>query len=107
MSCHTSNGGGKGCFVVAGSAYSSDLKSAISSGTVELYTEANGKGTLKYTIDIDSRGNFYTTDNNTDYSGLWAAVKSSSGTTHYMSSALSSGSCNSCHGQSTSKIWAD
>lgn len=107
MTCHADGGGGKGCFVVAGSAYGSDLKTPLSGGTVELYTEANGKGTLKYTLAIDRRGNFYSTDNNIDYSGLWASIKSQNGSTHYMNSALGSGACNSCHGSSTSAIWAN
>jgi cytochrome c553 len=106
MSCHKIDGKGEGCFVVAGSVSNSALTNPLTSGTVRLYTQANGGGTLKHTIQIDSKGNFHTTDN-IDFTGLYAAVTGPSGTTQYMSSSLSSGACNSCHGSSTSKLWGN
>ena len=106
MSCHTSGEKGEGCFTVAGSVSNSSLTTPLTSGTVKLYTQANGGGTLKHTFQIDSKGNFHTTES-IDYTGLYASVTGSNGTTQYMSSALSSGSCNSCHGASTSKLWAN
>ena len=106
MSCHKIDGEGKGCFVVAGSVSNTALTNPLTSGTVRLYTQANGGGTLKHTIQIDSKGNFHTTDN-IDFTGLYAAVTGPSGTTQYMGSSLSSGACNSCHGSSTSKLWGN
>jgi hypothetical protein len=73
MQCHTASGEGEGCFNVAGTVYQSDLQNTVNSGKVELYTGPNGTGTLKYTIDIDSKGNFYTTAN-VDYTGLYPKV---------------------------------
>ena len=58
MQCHNSTGEGEGCFNVAGTLYKSDLLTSQNGGKVELFTEPNGAGTLKYTIDIDSKGNF-------------------------------------------------
>ena len=85
---------------------SSAGSSAQNGGTVELYTEPNGGGTLKYTIAIDAKGNFYSTAN-ISYSGLYPKVTSPSGASIYMNSPLSSGACNSCHGPSTSKLGLD
>jgi len=106
MQCHTASGDGEGCFNVAGTIYQTDLQNTVNSGKVELFTEPNGQGTLKYTIAIDSKGNFYTTAN-VDYTGLYPKVTAPSGNSVSMGSALTSGACNSCHGQSTSKIGID
>ncbi|MEN9998666.1 MAG: hypothetical protein RI922_1656 [Bacteroidota bacterium] len=106
MNCHKSGGEGDGCFSVAGSTSNSSLTSPLSSGTVKLYTAANGGGTLKYTIQIDAKGNFHTTES-IDVTGLYPAVTGSDGTPHYMGSSLSSGACNSCHGVSTVKLWGN
>ncbi|MEY4351656.1 MAG: hypothetical protein RL078_1735 [Bacteroidota bacterium] len=106
MQCHYASGEGEGCFNVAGTIYQSNLQNTQNGGKVELFTEPNGQGTLKYTINIDGKGNFYTTAN-VDYTGLYPKVTAPSGNSIYMSSALTSGACNSCHGQSTAKIGLD
>jgi hypothetical protein len=106
MQCHVSTGEGEGCFNVAGTVYQSNLQNTVSSGKVELYTGPNGSGTLKYTIAIDGKGNFYTTDN-VDYTGLYPKVTGPSGASISMGSPLSTGACNSCHGLSTGKIGID
>ena len=106
MQCHNSTGEGEGCFNVAGTLYKSDLLTSQNGGKVELFTEPNGAGSLKYTIDIDSKGNFYSTAA-IDYVGLYPRITSPSGATIAMSSSLSSGACNSCHGPSTGKLGLD
>lgn len=106
MQCHTSTGEGEGCFNVAGTLYKADFQTGQTGGTVELYTEPNGAGTLKYTIAIDGKGNFYTTAN-VDYTGLYPKVTSPSGASIFMGSPLSSGACNTCHGSSSSKLGLD
>lgn len=106
LNCHKSGGEGDGCFSVAGSVSNSSLTSPLSSGTVKLYTAADGGGTLKYTIQIDAKGNFHTTES-IDVTGLFPAVTGSDGTPHYMGSSLSSGACNSCHGVSTGSLWGN
>lgn len=106
MQCHVAGGEGEGCFNVAGTLYKADLQSSQTGGVVELYTEPNGAGTLKYTIAIDSKGNFYSTAK-IDYTGLYPKVTSPSGASIYMSSPLSSGACNSCHSPSSSPLGLD
>jgi hypothetical protein len=106
LTCHKSGGEGKGCFNAAGSVYNTALSAHLSSGTVKFYTQPNGGGTLKYTVAIDSKGNFYTTESNT-YTGLYPAITGPNGTTNYMSTTIGSGACNSCHGSSTSALFAN
>lgn len=106
MQCHLAGGQGEGCFNVAGTLYKADLQNSQSGGKVELFTAPNGAGTLKYTIAIDNKGNFYSTAK-IDYTGLYPKVTSPSGASIFMSSPLSSGACNSCHGPSTSKLGLD
>jgi cytochrome c553 len=106
MNCHASGGEGYGCFTAAGSVSNASLTTNISSGTVKFYTLANGGGTLKYEVAIDSKGNFHTTESN-DYTGLFPAITGPNGTTNYMSSSVSSGACNSCHGVSTAELYGN
>ncbi len=103
MTCHYSEGKGEGCFNAAGSVYNANFTVPLVSGTVKFYTGPNGTGALKYTIPIDAKGNFHRTDE-FDYSGLYPAIVTSNGT-KYMSSSLTSGACNSCHGNSTSSLY--
>ena len=104
MDCHASGSSGEGWFNVAGTVYDSLLTSTLPNGTIYFYTDANATGTLKYTIQVDAKGNFYTT-NNIDFStALYPVVKGKS-SNQMMSSGITTGQCNSCHGVSTDKIW--
>jgi len=105
MNCHKSGGQGEGIFTVAGTVYDAQKTNTFSNATVKLFTGTNGTGTLKYTFQADTRGNFYTTGNVTFGSGLFPAVQGKS-STNYMSSAITTGQCNSCHGASQDRIWA-
>ena len=105
MQCHATGGKGEGCFVVAGTVYDTLLTSTLHSGKMELYTGPNGTGSLVHTVQIDSKGNFYTTDN-FNVSGYYPVITGPSGQKQYMGSALTSGQCNSCHGSSTASITA-
>jgi hypothetical protein len=104
MNCHKSGGEGTGCFKAAGSVYNSTYSSTMSNVIVKLYTQPNGQGTLKYTINGDAKGNFYTTEDMT-IDGLYPAITGPTGT-QYMGSSITSGACNACHGSSTGKLWA-
>ncbi len=106
LACHTKGEKGEGCFNIAGSVSDSLLTSPLTAGKVHLYSLPNGGGTLMYSFDIDGKGNFHTT-NAVDYTGLYAVVESASGNKKYMSSSLSSGACNACHGVTTSKLWGN
>lgn len=103
MNCHANGGPGEGCFNVAGTAYDSLQTSTLANATIHLYSAPGGGGVLKHTLQVDAKGNFYSTEN-ISASGLYAAVVGPT-TTKYMSSPLSSGNCNSCHGNSTDRIW--
>lgn len=104
MNCHKSGGPGEGRFNVAGSVYDSLFTSPKANGYIKLYTAANGGGTLKYTIEVDAKGNFYTTESIDFGSGLWPSVEGASGNKRYMSDVVITGACNSCHNVSTDKL---
>jgi hypothetical protein len=104
MTCHMSGGTGEGWFNIAGTVYDSLKTNTYPNATVRLYTGANGTGTLKYTIEVDANGNFFTTESIDFSSALYPSVQGST-TTQFMGSSITMGQCNSCHGQSTDKIW--
>ncbi len=99
MQCHKTGGEGEGCFVVAGTVYDTLSTNTLSSGKIELFTGPDGTGNLVHTIQVDSKGNFYTTEN-FEISGLYPVLTGPTGHKSYMSSALTSGECNSCHASS-------
>jgi hypothetical protein len=107
MNCHKSGGGGDGWFTVAGSVYNKVLTNPYLNGTVKLTTEPQNAGTSKLSIEIDKNGNFYTTEFISLTDGFYVSVTGTSGLTKYMSSKVTSGECNSCHGNTTGKIWAE
>ena len=106
MSCHSSGGSGEGWFTVAGSVYDNAKINAYANTTVNLYTGINETGTLKCTIWGDASGNFYTTENIDFGSGLYVSVKGSAAP-KYMTTPITNGKCNSCHGITTDKIWTN
>jgi len=105
MNCHKNGGSGEGIFQVAGTVYDSLKTNIYPNATVNLYTQPNGGGQLRATVYADSKGNFYTTAAVDFSGGLYPSVISTSGTTKYMSTSISIGACNSCHGVSTDKLW--
>ena len=107
MSCHKSGGSGEGRFVVAGTIYKADMVTPNPNVVVKLYTEQGGAGLLKATLYVDAKGNFYTTEAIDLTQGLYPYVVGNGGSSQYMSSTISSGACNSCHGVSTDKLWVD
>ncbi len=106
MSCHKKGGGGNGWFYIAGSAYTNNGANTAEDVTVIMFTEPDGQGITKKIIEGDKLGNFYTTDIKGFGNGLFPAVVYNNDTT-FMSSSITNGSCNSCHGNSTSKIEVD
>lgn len=105
MDCHNPNGEGSGWFNAAGTVFNNSGTSIYPNTTVYLYTQPNGGGTLVDSLFGDGSGSFYTTQSISFGSGLYPAVTGSSGTTKYMSSSITTGACNSCHGVSTNKLW--
>lgn len=107
MSCHVSGGSGEGWFTVAGSMYDNSQTNPYPNGSVKVTTEPNGLGTTVQTIEIDSKGNFYTTETIDFGSGLYVGVFGTNGEQKFMSSKITNGNCNSCHGNTTDKIWIE
>ena len=59
------------------------------------------------TLEVDGRGNFYTTESINWTAGLYPVVQSDQGF-RYMVTPTTTGACNSCHdGSSQSRIYAD
>ena len=105
MQCHKDGGEGEGCFIVAGTVYDSLQVNTISSGTVDFYTEPNGMGQKIKTVEIDGKGNFFTTDM-FNLQGLYPVVTGPTGNKKYMGSSLTTGQCNSCHTVGN-RIWVN
>ena len=103
MTCHKDKGEAKrdGWFTVAGTVYDETSSNVNPNTTIKLYTEA---GDLKHTIEVDAQGNFYSTEA-IDFSvGLYPSATGVTSEIH-MSFPITTGQCNSCHGNSTGKIW--
>lgn len=107
MSCHKSGGQGEGWFTVTGKVYNASKTAVYPKATVKLYNGPNGTGTLVKTIEVDSKGNFYTTADLNFGNGLYITVTGTTGSVTKMGSSISTGQCNSCHGSSTGKISAE
>lgn len=107
MECHVSGGPGKGWFQAAGTVYNSTYSAVQPNGVVKLYTGPDGTGTLKATIEVDAKGNFFTTDAIDFTGGLYPKLTGTSGTSMAMGSSITMGQCNSCHGVSTNKIFVN
>lgn len=105
MNCHKTGGKGEGWFQIAGSVYGSDLIRNNPNGKILLFTQPNGKGELKHTIEVDALGNFYTTKEIDFNSGLYPAHQNQSGNLKFMETTIPNGECQSCHGVSTDRIW--
>lgn len=106
MSCHSKGGGGEGWFEIAGTVYDTSFTRTYPDVTVRLYTGPNGTGKLKYTIEGDALGNFFTTKNAKFGTGLYPSIEGKT-STKYMSSPITIVACNSCHGNSTGKLWTE
>ncbi len=103
MDCHKKGGEGSGWFYIAGTAYTNNETTTAQDVTVLMYTQSDGNGTVKYTIEGDQKGNFYTTAITGFGAGLFPAIVYNNDTS-FMSSSITNGACNSCHGVSTTKI---
>lgn len=106
MDCHKQGGTGEGWFKIAGTIYDITKTSTYPNATVKLYTGVNGTGTLKYTIQVDALGNFYSTENVDFGTGLYPSVQGGT-TKKYMSLVVTFGQCNNCHQVSLGRIWTN
>jgi len=107
ITCHVKDGGGEGWFTAAGTVYDTALVNTYPNLTIDLYSGINGTGDLIKTIEVDGKGNFYTTKKIDFTNGLYPTVTNETGVKQNMQIPTTSGACNSCHGVITDKIWAD
>lgn len=103
MECHVSGGSGEGWFTIAGSVAVSISSISPRQINIKLYTEPNGSGDLIAKIEVDEKGNFYTTKKYDFGGGLYALIEGNS-STQYMIAPINHGRCNTCHGI-TNLIW--
>jgi hypothetical protein len=100
LGCHSN-------FKLAGSVYNKGLSSPLPGVTIKVTSQANGAGTVLATLTSDANGNFHTGSAISFTPGVYVSASVSGGTVKNMGGALTSGACNSCHGSSASKIWAE
>lgn len=67
MSCHKPGGGEAPTWKVAGTVYNQDGTLTNPNSVIKLFTGPNGTGTLKYTLNLDAKGIFYS--NKADFTG--------------------------------------
>lgn len=104
MDCHNAGGKGEIEWKVAGSCYDSNFTTAYANATVKFFTEPNGAGFEMASIEVDGKGNFYTTEGVNFGVGLYPMVIGTSGKALSMQSAVTTGQCGSCHNYTTCKI---
>ena len=92
MDCHYTEGGGaEGIFTAAGTIYGNTKNSNI-----ELYNSETGA--LVRSIEVDKKGNGYTTEDINFGKGLKVGVRDGNGAIEFMDDKIYTGQCNSCHG---------
>jgi hypothetical protein len=100
MQCHKEGGEGEGWFTVAGTVYYADLITPYPNAVVYLGQGPMSSGPWLMSIEVDSKGNFYTTEDID-----WVAVGLISIADDTLASASmwypTNGACNSCHDGST------
>lgn len=100
MQCHQQFGPGTGRFTVGGSLYTERQSATpIAGGTIELRTAPEGGGEVVLSLEVDAKGNFYSTDPLPfPEAELFPWVRSPSGDGGKgMGFPVSSGACNACH----------
>lgn len=104
MNCHVNGGSGAGWFNLAGTIYDSTKTRTYPNIAIQLYTGRNGTGELVKTIEVDAKGNFFTTENIDYGQGLYVSAQGDL-IAKYMFSPITNGACNSCHGVTTDRVW--
>jgi len=107
MNCHKAGGesGNEGRFKIAGSVFDSTKTVPYAGAVVNLYSGPSGSGELVRKLEVDQIGNFYTTKKVKLKKGIYPAVVGANGVETFMSFSVTTGSCNSCHGVSTDRLW--
>jgi len=105
MLCHKEGGGGEGWFMTAGTVYDSTQQNISSNGNVLFSSNYDVSDELISEIEVDAKGNFYSTESINYGQTVYVGVRSVNGIVKRMQSAVNTGACNSCHGVSVEPIW--
>jgi len=100
QSCHRPGGSGDGVFTVAGTVFDGNNPSVVKPDViVRLHGLADENSALVEEIEVDAKGNFYTTATIPFGTGLYAVVVEGAASSPFMSTPVTSsdGACNSCH----------
>ena len=97
VSCHRQGGDGAGWFSVAGTVYQPNLSVVNPNTTIRLFTGPGATGALVGTLEVDGRGNFFTTQP-IDFSGGLYPVLYGKQDIEYKALVTTSGECSRCHG---------
>jgi len=107
QTCHTSGGSGPYSWVVAGSVFQPDFTTPAPDGTVYFWSQTGGTGDLLATLEIDGKGNFFTTSSILPGTNVFPQVRSAQGGIQTMPVSAPNGMCNSCHGVTVNPIWVN
>ena len=95
LGCHRSDGSGEGNFTTAGTVYKPDQTRVYPNVTVKIYHTEKMEQPVER-IEVDGKGNFYTTTPVDWEAGLWVSVTSEN-ESRKMPQVITDGSCNNCH----------
>ncbi len=105
MDCHIKGGDGNGWFKMAGTVRNKSGIAPYITAKVELRTAQSGGGSTLYRVEVDQKGNFYTTNTIDFGTGLYASVVGGTAT-QYMTLTVTNGACNLCH-DTSNWIWSE
>lgn len=108
MTCHSVGTGNPYIYTVAGTVYQqADPTQVYPNATIYLYTEANGRGDLLATVEVDANGNFFTTEDINFNAGVYPMIVGNANQDPlYMPNSTGAGNCNSCHAGNANPIVA-
>ncbi|MBL6950772.1 MAG: hypothetical protein ISR57_09035 [Bacteroidales bacterium] len=107
LTCHGTGGTATKSFVVAGSVFQSNQSTPSVNGTLYFWSGQGGTGMLSTTLDVDGKGNFYTTSSILPAQGTYPQIRGISGDIRTMPTLTPNGNCNSCHGVTDPPIWVN
>lgn len=109
MACHhdAKNEASEKWWYVAGTTFDQNSSPASAAGVIELWTQPNRTGELIHSLTIDAAGNFYSQKIIDFKGGFYPVAVSNGGKVSAMTSKITEGACNSCHGVTEAVIKID
>lgn len=106
VNCHVRGGSGVGCFTISGTAYAENAMEVNKNVFINLRTQPNGQGDIRYIISTDGKGNFFTTNSISWADSLFVEMRNTSGDAIYKSYPLrgTDGACNRCHNTTETRL---